>query len=61
MITLDYTNLYEGRWCNEVPEEKDCSVSRTVILTKSNTDAKVICEAMTHSQQHMHTSWHPSE
>lgn len=53
MITLDYTNLFEGGWCNEVPEENDYSVSKTVILTEGSTDAKVIGEAMTVLYPHM--------
>lgn len=53
VITLDYTNLFEGGWCNEVPDEKDYSVSKTVILTEGNTDAKVICDAMRLLYPHM--------
>lgn len=39
IITLDYTNLFEGGWCDEVPEEKEYLVSKTVILTEGSTDA----------------------
>ena len=53
MITLDYTNLFEGGWCDEIPEEKEYSVSKTVILTEGNTDAKVISEAMKLLYPHM--------
>lgn len=42
IITLDYTNLFEGGWCDEVPEEKEYLVSKTVILTEGSTDARVI-------------------
>ena len=38
IITLDYTNLFEGGWCDEVPEEKEYLVSKTVILTEGSTD-----------------------
>jgi hypothetical protein len=52
-ITLDYTNLFEGGWCDEVPEEKEYSVSKTVILTEGSTDASVISEAMKLLYPHM--------
>lgn len=53
VITLDYTNLFEGGWCDEVPEEKEYSVSKTVILTEGSTDASVIYEAMKLLYPHM--------
>lgn len=53
IITLDYTNLFEGGWCDEVPEEKEYSVSKTVILTEGSTDASVISEAMKLLYPHM--------
>lgn len=52
-ITLDYTNLFDGGWCDEVPEEKEYSVSKTVILTEGSTDARVISEAMKILYPHM--------
>lgn len=52
-ITLDYTNLFESGWCDEVPEEKEYSVSKTVILTEGSTDASVISEAMKLLYPHM--------
>jgi hypothetical protein len=52
-ITLDYTNLFEGGWCDEVPEDKDYSVSKIVILTEGSTDAEVICKAMQILYPHM--------
>ncbi len=53
IITLDYTNLFEGGWCDEVPEEKEYSVSKTVILTEGSTDTSVISEAMKLLYPHM--------
>ena len=53
IITLDYTNLFEGGWCDEVPEEKEYLVSKTVILTEGSTDARVISEAMKLLYPHM--------
>lgn len=52
-ITLDYTNLFDGGWCDEVPEEKEYSVSKTVILTEGSTDAKVISDSMKLLYPHM--------
>lgn len=53
VITLDYTNLYDGGWCDEVPEEKEYSVSKIVILTEGSTDARVISDAMKLLYPHM--------
>lgn len=53
IITLDYTNLFEGGWCDEEPEEKEYMVSKTVILTEGSTDASVISDAMKLLYPHM--------
>lgn len=53
VITLDYTNLFDGGWCDEVPEEKEYSVSKIVILTEGSTDARVISDAMKLLYPHM--------
>lgn len=53
IISLDYTNLFEGGWCDEVPEEKEYLVSKTIILTEGSTDAKVISKAMKLLYPHM--------
>ena len=50
---FNYTNLFEGGWCDEVPEEKEYLVSKTVILTEGSTDARVISEAMKLLYPHM--------
>lgn len=52
-IILDYTNLFDGGWCDEVPEEKEYAVAKTVILTEGSTDAYVISEAMKLLYPHM--------
>lgn len=46
IVTLDYTNLYLGGWCNEYPEEDDYKATKTVVLTEGNTDARIIEEAI---------------
>ena len=46
IITLDYTNLYLGGWCNEYPEEYDYKVSKTVVFTEGSTDARIIGDAI---------------
>lgn len=53
IITLDYTNLFEGGWCDEIPEEKEYFVSKIVILTEGSTDASVISETMKLLYPHM--------
>ena len=45
--------VFEGGWCDEVPEEKEYLVSKTVILTEGSTDARVISEAMKLLYPHM--------
>ena len=45
--------IFEGGWCDEVPEEKEYLVSKTVILTEGSTDARVISEAMKLLYPHM--------
>lgn len=45
-VFLDYTNLYNGGWCNEFPEEEDYSVEKTIILTEGKFDANVISQSM---------------
>lgn len=41
-IELDYSNLYDGGWCGETPEENDYAVAKTVILTEGKFDVEVI-------------------
>ena len=45
-IVLDYTNLFNGGWCNEYPEDEDFCVSKTIILTEGSYDADVISRSM---------------
>lgn len=45
-IILDYTNLYEGGWCSEIPEQEIWDVPKTIILTEGKYDAAVISQAM---------------
>jgi hypothetical protein len=46
-VVLNYTNLYNGGWCNEFPEDDEFSVSKTIILTEGKYDAEVISKSMT--------------
>ncbi len=41
-IELDYTNLYDGGWCDEFPSKDDFGVEKTIILTEGKFDAEVI-------------------
>lgn len=45
-VILDYTELYESGWCDEVPSEQDYSVPKTIILTEGSYDAKVIATSI---------------
>ena len=45
-IELDYTNLYDGGWCDEVPEEQDYAVSKTIVLTEGKFDVEVLTKSM---------------
>lgn len=45
-VVLDYTNLYEGGWCDEIPEQELLNVPKTIILTEGKTDVDVISQAM---------------
>ena len=45
-IILDYTNLYEGGWCEEIPSSDIYDVGKTIILTEGKFDTYVISEAM---------------
>lgn len=46
LITLDYTDLFEGGWCDCVPAEKEYSVPKTIILTEGSSDAGIISDVM---------------
>lgn len=46
LLTLDYTNLFWGGWCNELPEENDYKVPKVVVLTEGSTDANIIRNAI---------------
>ncbi len=45
-IKLDYSNLFYGGWCNEIPEPEDYSVPQTIILTEGKYDAEVISSSI---------------
>lgn len=45
-IILDYTNLYEGGWCDEIPSSDLFDVEKTIILTEGKFDTYVIQESM---------------
>lgn len=45
-VLLDYTSLYEGGWCNEIPEKELLDVPKTIILTEGKYDVYVISQAM---------------
>ena len=46
LLTLDYTNLYMGGWCDEFPEKNDYVASKIVILTEGSTDSNIIRDTM---------------
>lgn len=45
-ICLDYTNLYEGGWCDEVPKDEEFEVEKTIVLTEGKFDSKTIAESI---------------
>ncbi|MCI5504382.1 MAG: HEPN/Toprim-associated domain-containing protein [Eubacterium sp.] len=45
-IILDYTNLYEGGWCEDIPSSDLFDVEKTIILTEGKFDTYVIRESM---------------
>jgi len=45
-IELDYTNLFYGGWCNEIPEPEDYLAPKTIILTEGKYDAEVISNSI---------------
>ncbi len=45
-VTLDYTYLYDGGWCDGLPQPEDFLVPKTIILTEGKFDANVISCAM---------------
>lgn len=52
-IILDYTDLYESGWCNEVPNTEDYNVPKTIILTEGKFDVEVISNAINILYPHM--------
>lgn len=52
-ISLDYTDLYESGYCDEVPSAEDYQVAKTIILTEGKFDAEVLSEAITLLYPHM--------
>lgn len=45
-IVLDYTYLFYGGWCDELPKEEDFCESKTIILTEGKNDADVLSKSM---------------
>lgn len=45
-IILDYTDLYESGWCNDIPDDDDYNVPKTIILTEGKYDAEVLCKSI---------------
>lgn len=52
-IILDYTELFEAGWCEEVPHEEEYCPSKTIVLTEGKFDAEVISESMLLLYPHM--------
>lgn len=45
-VRLDYTSLYEGGWCEMIPDAQLFEVQKTVVLTEGKYDAFVISQSM---------------
>ena len=45
-VTLDYTDLYESGCCNDIPDDEDYNVPKTIILTEGKYDAEVLCKSI---------------
>lgn len=45
-ICLDYTNLFEGGWCEVIPDEESYDIQKIVVLTEGKYDAFVISQSM---------------
>lgn len=45
-VELDYTDLLEGGWCEEIPDEKEFEVPKTIILTEGKFDAEAISKSI---------------
>lgn len=52
-ILLDYTNLSEGGYCDEIPEDELFDVPKTIILTEGTFDAQIISKSMRLLYPHM--------
>ena len=46
IIELDYTNLFDGGWCDEKPTDEDLAVPKTIILTEGKFDVEVLSKSM---------------
>lgn len=45
-IKLDYTNLYNGGWCDEFPTDDEYATSKTLVMTEGKYDAEVISRSI---------------
>lgn len=45
-VIVDYTDLYDGGWCDEKPEEELFDVPKTIVLTEGKYDVEVIKESL---------------
>lgn len=45
-VMVDFTNLYEGGWCDEIFTDELKQVSKTIILTEGKFDIKVLSRTM---------------
>lgn len=45
-VILEYTDLYNGGWCDEVPSDEEYAVPKTIILTEGKFDVEVLSKSM---------------
>ena len=45
-LPLDSTDLYDSGWCNDIPDDDDYNVPKTIILTEGKYDADVLCKSI---------------
>ena len=46
VVELNYTNLFDGGWCDETPKDEEYNVPKTIILTEGKFDVEVISKCM---------------
>lgn len=53
IVELDYTNLFDCGWCDEVPNDEEYNVPKTIILTEGKFDVEVISKSIELLYPHM--------